>query len=110
MKKNVNLYRQVFEKDQFNKTIDTKFNELNNDNLSFFSLDLATVNDLFLLYDKYFLEIPKTGNNSHQQLVNESSNYINSEAINEEINALLGEIDSLKRRNIKLSQMVSARR
>jgi hypothetical protein len=68
MMETVNLNRQVFNKQKFNDTVDTKFSELGvqEPDLNFFDINLATVNDFFILYNKLFFEIPKEGDiNSH---------------------------------------------
>ena len=43
---NINLNRQVFDKDKFKETIDTTFSQLvDRSDLQFFDLNLATVGD-----------------------------------------------------------------
>ena len=102
---NVNLNRQVFNKQKFNDTVDTTFSELGvqEQDLNFFDLNLATVDDFFILYNKLFFEIPKEGAiNSHTFLVKESGDYIGSQQINEEIQALLQEISDIREENLEL--------
>ena len=104
---NVNLNRQVFDKQKFNDTVDTEFSELGveEEDLSFFDLNLATVDDFFILYNKLFFEIPKEGViNSHTFLVKESGDYVGSQLINEEIQALLQEISDIREENLVLRQ------
>lgn len=103
----VNLNRQVFDKAKFNETIDTSFSQLGTTppDPSFFDINLATQADFFTLYDKFFFEIPKEGaTNSHAYLVQESSNYIGADQVNEEIQALLQEITDLREENLTLRQ------
>ena len=102
---NVNLNRQVFNKQKFNETVDTTFSELGvqEQDLSFFDLNLATVDDFFILYNKLFFEIPKEGAiNSHTFLVKESGDYVGSQQINDEIQALLQEISDVREENLEL--------
>jgi len=102
---NVNLNRQVFNKQKFNDTVDTTFSELGvqEQDLNFFDLNLATVDDFFILYNKLFFEIPKEGAiNSHTFLVKESGDYVGSQLINEEIQALLQEISDIREENLEL--------
>ena len=102
---NVNLNRQVFNKQKFNDTVDTTFSELGvqEQDLSFFDLNLATVDDFFILYNKLFFEIPKEGAiNSHTFLVKESGDYVGSQQINDEIQALLQEITDIREENLEL--------
>ena len=102
---NVNLNRQVFNKQKFNDTVDTTFSELGvqEQDLNFFDLNLATVDDFFILYNKLFFEIPKEGAiNSHTFLVKESGDYVGSQQINDEIQALLQEISDVREENLEL--------
>lgn len=101
----VNLNRQVFDKAKFNETIDTSFSQLGPQppDPSFFDINLATLADFFTLYDKFFFEIPKEGDtNSHAYLVQESGNYLGSQKVNEEIQALIDEISDLREENLEL--------
>lgn len=102
----INLRRQVFNKDKFNETVDTTFSQLvDNTPAPIFDVNLATVEDFFTLYDKFFFEIPKEGNiNSHRFIFKESGDYINAELINEEVQALLQEIVDLRQENLELRQ------
>ena len=101
---NINLNRQVFDKDKFKETIDTTFSQLvDRSDLQFFDLNLATVGDFFNLYNKLFYEIPKDGEvNSHQFLATESGEYVDFLANNEEVQALLDEIAELRELNLEL--------
>jgi hypothetical protein len=103
---NVNLNRQVFDKKKFDETVDTSFTQLvNQPDPSFFNLDLATIEDFFTLYNKFFFEIPKEGEvNSHTYLIKESSDYVGFQANSEDIQALLDEIASLRQENLLLRQ------
>ena len=101
----VNLNRQVFNKKKFNDTVDTEFSELGveNQDLSFFDVNLATQEDFFTLYSKLFFEIPKEGNiNSHTYLIKESTDFIGAQKRSSDIQALLDEIAELRRENLEL--------
>ena len=107
MMETVNLNRQVFNKQKFNDTVDTTFSELGvqQQDPSFFDLNLATVDDFFTLYNRLFFEIPKEGAiNSHTFLVKESGDYVGAQQVNEEIQALLQEIADLREENLTLRQ------
>ena len=101
-----NLTRNVFDKTSFNKTIDTSFSQLglkNVPNPSFFDVNLAIIPDFWILYDKFFYDIPKEGaTNSHRYLAQTSGDYADFERIQEEINALLDEISELRVENVDL--------
>lgn len=103
---NVNLNRQVFDKKKFNETVDTSFTQLvSQPDPTFFDLNLATVEDFFTLYNKFFFEIPKEGEvNSHTYLIRESSDYVGLQANSEDIQALLDEIASLRQENLATRQ------
>jgi len=97
-----------FDKEAFLKSLNLKFNELVEErDPSFFDIDLATKEDFFELYEKFFYEISKYGgNNSHEYLIETSTNYIDYEKDNEEINLLLEEISQLRIENLKLQQKI----
>jgi hypothetical protein len=103
---NVNLNRQVFDKTKFNETVDTSFTQLvTPQDPTFFDLNLATVEDFFTLYEKFFFQIPKEGEvNSHTYLIKESSDYVGFQANSEDIQALLDEIAQLRQENLLLRQ------
>jgi hypothetical protein len=103
---NVNLNRQVFDKTKFNETIDTSFTQLvTQPDPTFFDLNLATVEDFFTLYEKFFFQIPKEGEvNSHTYLIKESSDYVGFQVNSEDIQALLDEIAQLRQENLLLRQ------
>jgi len=108
--KNVKMVRQVFDKTKFSETINTKFNQLvSTPDPSFYDVNLATQEDFWILYDKYFYLIPKEGEvNSHLYLVETSGEYINYQPQQEEIQALLGEIEELRVENLELRQEIAA--
>jgi hypothetical protein len=103
---NLSLNRQVFDKKKFEETVDTSFTQLvQQPDPTFFDLNLATIEDFFTLYNKFFFEIPKEGEvNSHTYLIQESSDYVGFDANNEEIQALLDEIATLRQENLQLQQ------
>tara|TARA_Y100000385_G_scaffold111271_1_gene115502 strand:- start:278 stop:826 length:549 start_codon:yes stop_codon:yes gene_type:complete len=101
-----NLNRQVFDKDKFNETVDTNFTQLlTTPDPVFFDLDLATLKDFWLLYDKFFYDIPKLGDlESHEFLAKTSGEYAGADLIAAEIQALLDEIAELREENLELRQ------
>jgi hypothetical protein len=102
----IDLNKQVFDKNKFNQTVNTSFTQLvQQPNPAFFDLNLATIDDFFILYNKFFFEIPKNGvTNSHEFLVKESGDYINLESTNEEIQVLLDEISQLRIENLQIRE------
>ena len=58
---NIQLSRQVFNKAKFNETVNTEFTQLvTPPDPSFFDVNLATEEDFWILYNKYFYEIPNS--------------------------------------------------
>tara|TARA_Y100001972_G_C7640393_1_gene321685 strand:+ start:39 stop:440 length:402 start_codon:yes stop_codon:yes gene_type:complete len=104
MKIKAELNRTVFDKKKFEDTVDTSFSQLSTgEDLRFFDPDLATLEDFWLLYEKFFYDIPKEGDiNSHDYLAKESGAYANSNAINDEVQELLDEIAELRQENLEL--------
>ncbi len=100
------LKRQVFNKKEFNNTIDNKFTQLTSQpDPSFYDINLASIDDFFSLYDKFFYEIPKLGeNNSHEYLYKTSRDYVGFEELDEQIKALLEEITTLREENLSLQE------
>jgi hypothetical protein len=98
MAENINLNRNVFDKNAFKNTVDTNFTQLvSTPDPTFFDINLATVEDFFILYNKFFYEIPQFGEiDSHEYLIKTSSEYINYQQTNADIQALLDEIASLR--------------
>jgi uncharacterized protein YecA (UPF0149 family) len=101
----VTLIRTGFNREAFNATINTAFTELGvaEEDLSFFDPNLATVEDFFTIYNNLFFLIPKYGEiNSHEYLITESGGYIDYQANQAEIQALLEEIAELRETNLQL--------
>ena len=96
--KQIDLNKPVFDKQQYQKTIDTDFSELGVTNIVEDIQSTQTVEDFFQLYTQLFYEIPERGDsNSHEFLVQTSGEYIDFQENNEEIQALREEITQLRR-------------
>ncbi len=105
----IDLSKQVFEKQQYQQVIDTSFTELTVGGTAPGTTATPTpsIQEFFDTYGQIFYDIPKTGEtNSHQYLVNQSSEYIGGEKTNQEIVALLAEITSLREENLQLQQQL----
>lgn len=113
-KERANLNRSVYDKNQFNNTINTEFSQLVVPT-SINSETVPSVEEFFALYQKLFFEIPQLGNlNSHEYLIKTSTDYIKPDANNEDIQALIDEINGLRnellisnQRNLELQQQIS---
>jgi hypothetical protein len=97
MSENVNLNKQVYDKAQYAKVIDTSFKELGVQTIQEQLNQQPTIDDFFAMYNELFYQIPELGTtNSHEYLIETSSEYINYTANQELINALQAEITQLR--------------
>ena len=86
MAENISFNKQVYNKLQYEKVINTSFSQLGVQTINEQLANQPTVND-----------IPEIGEfNSHEYLIKQSSEYINFEANQEEIEALQAEIAQLR--------------
>lgn len=104
----LDLRREVFNKAQYIKTIDTSFDELGATTITEDLQLQPTVEEFFGLYNSLFYDIPALGEtNSHQYLIRTSGEYINFDEVNDEIQALQAEIAQL-RSDLLTAQMEGA--
>lgn len=97
MKQKVNLQKQVFSKTQYPRVVNTEFTQLIPTGTEPVAVQDVSVDEFFVLYDKLFFEIPKTGNNSHETLITTSTDYVGYNLLTTEIEALQQEITELRR-------------
>ena len=108
----INLNKKVYTKNQYEKVIDTKFSQLATTTTTTPSTDLTVdvtvaINQFFQDYNDLFFQIPKTGSiNSHEYLIKTSTEYINYTPVNNDIIALIDEINQLQRQNLELNQQI----
>ena len=97
MSESVNLNKQVYDKRQYTKVIDTSFKQLGVQTIQEQIDQQPTVNDFFSMYNELFYQIPELGaTNSHEYLVKKSGEYIAFDANQDEIIALQNEIAQLR--------------
>ena len=97
MSENINLNKQVYDKRQYSKVIDTSFKQLGVQTIQEQIVTQPNTNEFFIMYNDLFYDIPELGAvNSHEYLIKKSSEYINFEANQEEIIALQAEISQLR--------------
>ena len=103
----VNLNKQVFADSEYRKVINTSFTQLVSTPETT-PTPTININQFFQNYQELFYLIPKFGDtNSHEYLVKTSSNYIGiTEGQNEEIQALINEITTLRQSNLELNQQL----
>jgi len=107
MSQQIKLTKQVYDKNQYQKVIDTSFTQLVQPTVSTGSA-LPTVDQFFDFYNQLFFDIPKFGEiNSHEYLIKTSQEYIGaSNVINDEIQALIDEVTELRQENLDLQQQL----
>ena len=97
MAQNIKLNKEVFNKRDYEKTIDTKFNQLGVKSVQEQIDDQPTVQEFFNLYNELFYEINELGEtNSHEYLIKTSGEYISFDDDNEIVEALQNEIAQLR--------------
>ena len=108
MAENIKLNKNVFNKPQYQKTIDTSFTQLGVKTIQEQLDEQPTVQEFFNLYNELFYEIDEIGEtNSHEFLVKTSGNYIKFDETNEEIKALQDEIASLRKELLSSQQAIA---
>ena len=108
MAQQVTLQKQVYDKNQYQRVIDTSFTQLVQPVVVTDVAVLPTVDEFFSDYDQLFFDIPKFGEtNSHEYLIKTSQEYIGlSNVVNDEIQALINEITELRQENLELQQQL----
>jgi hypothetical protein len=106
---NVTIKKQVYGANKYNKVIDTSFSQLiKPQNIEVQPpLDDQILN-FFKTYNDLFYNIPKEGNNSHQYLIQNSTEYTGYVAQSDTINALLEEINQLKQDLLKAETTIAS--
>ena len=98
----INLSKKNYNSTQFSKVINTTFSQTVTPTPPTASNPIATVNDFFNAYDTLFYSIPVTGEtDSHEYLIKRSTEYVGGEPINETIQALINEINTLRKENLE---------
>ena len=113
MAEKLDLNKKSFNKYQYEKVINTKFSQLatsfNEANNPTPPSSPVLVNEFFQKYKQLFFDIPKTGaTNSHEYLIKTSSEYIDFKVMNDEMLALIDEINALQTQNLELNQKLVA--
>ena len=108
MAQQVKLTKRVYDKNQYQKVIDTSFTQLIQPTTQDTGSVLPTVNQFFDYYNQLFFDIPKFGEtNSHEYLIKTSQEYIgDTSVVNNELQALINEITELRQENLDLQQQL----
>lgn len=98
----VTFIKEVRGLNTYKKVIDTNFTELVTPVIETVA-PIVTIADFFSYYDQLFFDIPVTGStNSHTYLIERSSQYVGAGAIDQEKQALIEEINSLREQLVQL--------
>jgi len=94
----IDLLKNVYDKNQYTKTINTNFSELGVTTVAEDLQQQPNVEEFFGLYNSLFYDIPPNGTtNSHEFLVQQSGEYIGFDQNQAEIEALQAEITQLRK-------------
>jgi hypothetical protein len=109
MEEKLDLNKKSFNKNQYEKVIDTKFSQLatsfNEANNPPSLSPPVLIDEFFQKYNQLFFDIPKNGDvNSHEYLIKRSSEYVDFQVMNDEMLALIDEINALQAQNLELNQ------
>jgi hypothetical protein len=103
-KERIRIQKEVYRSDQFNNLVDRQFSTFTKPTVE---VDTDTVEEFFRLYDKLYYSIPLEGdNNSHQYLLQKSSELVDFEKTTDDIQPLLDEIAQLRQQNLELNQQI----
>jgi hypothetical protein len=103
----IDLYKKVYNKEEYKKTIDTSFKEFGVKSVQQEIDDLPTVEDFFKMYNELFYEIPEKGEDkSHEFIIKSSSEYVNFDENNELIEALQIEIGELREELLEAQKQI----
>lgn len=102
------LIKNVYNKQQFEKTIDVEFSQLTNSDTVNNTQTNLTVDQFFQQYQNLFYEIPKEGLvNSHEYLIQTSQNYVGNVQNDEQLQALIDEINSLREQLVTQQDIIT---
>jgi len=105
----ITLVKPSFNKNSYEKVIDTSFSQLTQPVIDTTANPPISVQQFFTYYQQLFFTIPKFGEvNSHEYLIKTSTDYIGATTnVNDEIiQSLLEEINQLRQENLDLQQNV----
>jgi hypothetical protein len=103
----INLNKNVFNKNQYQKVIDTSFTQLIQTPTTSSVTQSISIEQFFSYYQELFYQIPKLGNtNSHTYLIKTSGEYVGDTQTDDTLQALIEEITQLRQENLTLQQQL----
>ena len=104
MANDIRIQKTVYSTPEFTKIVDTSFKTFTQ---PVPEEDLDTPEEFFRLYEKLYYVIDIEGEtNSHQYLVNKSSELLNFDAVTEDIQPLLDEIAQLREQLLSANEQI----
>jgi hypothetical protein len=101
------VQKTVFNKDTYDRVVDTQFSQLINPN-DLNESPIFTIDDFFELYEQLFFQIPKEGDsNSHQYVLQREADYLGISISQDDVQALLNEITSLRQQVLDAQQTIN---
>jgi hypothetical protein len=101
------VQKTVFNKDTYGRVINTQFSQFLNQGVVE-ETPSYTIDDFFELYDQLFYQIPKDGDvNSHQYILQREADYLGISINQDDIQALLDEITSLRQQVLETQQTLN---
>lgn len=106
MSQNILFRRKLYNSTQQENIDNTTITQLTEPEIeSVFDINLATVEDFFIIYQNLYSLIPQYGEtNSHEYLIKESSKIVTLNQQNDAVQNLLDEIAELRQQNLDLQQ------
>ena len=102
----INLTKQELARGQYTQVINTSFTQL----IPTVPTNIAptiSVQEFFGYYSSLFFQIPEFGDaNSHQYIINTSTEYIGETGTDDTTQALIDEITQLREENLELQQQL----
>ena len=94
MAEEINIQKTVFNRREFERVIDREFKQfIPPEDVT----DPDNIEDVFRLYNKFYLEMKRRGgNNSHEYLIRKSSELVDLSADDDRLQPLLDEITNLR--------------
>jgi hypothetical protein len=101
------VQKTVFNKDTYGRVINTQFSQFLNQNAVEETLSF-TIDDFFQLYDELFYQIEKEGDiNSHRYILQREADYLGVSISQDDIQALLNEITSLRQQVLEAQTTIN---
>jgi hypothetical protein len=100
----INIIKSAYRTNEIDRVVDKEFKTFTK---PVEEVDTDTIEELFRLYDKLYFTIPLEGeSNSHQYLLQKSSELVDLEKSTEDIQPLLDEIGQLRQQLLDANQQL----